>query len=189
MTPYAASKVAAEYAGLQAFLGHGLEVVRVRPFNHVGPGQAGSFVVAALAARVVEAERAGADEIRVGDLTPARDFTDVRDVVRAYRLLAEAGVPGDVYNVCSGVAVPIATVLAEIVALAPPAGHPGRGPGALAAGRPAGPRRRRRPPGCSHRLEAGDPAARHARRRARGGPRARRSGGHPPRRAAGCRPG
>jgi GDP-4-dehydro-6-deoxy-D-mannose reductase len=118
VTPYAASKVAAEYAGLQAFLGHGLEVVRVRPFNHVGPGQAGSFVVAALAARVVEAERAGADEIRVGDLTPARDFTDVRDVVRAYRLLAEAGVPGDVYNVCSGVAVPIATVLAEIVALA-----------------------------------------------------------------------
>jgi GDP-4-dehydro-6-deoxy-D-mannose reductase len=118
VTPYAASKVAAEYAGLQAFLGRGLEVVRVRPFNHVGPGQGDSFVVAALARRVVEAERAGSDEVRVGDLTPARDFTDVRDVVRAYRLLAELGVGGEVYNVCSGVAVPISTVFAEIVALA-----------------------------------------------------------------------
>ena len=118
VTPYAASKVAAEFAGLQAFLGRGLEVVRVRPFNHVGPGQGDSFVVAALARRVVEAERAGSDEVRVGDLTPARDFTDVRDVVRAYRLLAELGVGGEVYNVCSGVAVPISTVFAEIVALA-----------------------------------------------------------------------
>jgi GDP-4-dehydro-6-deoxy-D-mannose reductase len=118
VTPYAASKVAAEFAGLQAFLGRGLEVVRVRPFNHVGPGQGDSFVVAALARRVVEAERAGSGEVRVGDLTPARDFTDVRDVVRAYRLLAELGVGGEVYNVCSGVAVPISTVFAEIVALA-----------------------------------------------------------------------
>jgi GDP-4-dehydro-6-deoxy-D-mannose reductase len=118
VTPYAASKVAAEYVGLQAFLGHGLEVVRVRPFNHVGPGQAESFVVSALARRVAEAERAGTGEIRVGDLTPARDFTDVRDVVRAYRLLAGLGRPGEVYNVCSGVAVPIRTVLDEIVALA-----------------------------------------------------------------------
>ncbi len=118
VTPYAASKVAAEYVGLQAFLGHGLEVVRVRPFNHVGPGQAESFVVSALARRVVEAERAGTDEILVGDLSSARDFTDVRDVVRAYRLLAGLGRPGDVYNVCSGVAVPIRTVLDEIVAMA-----------------------------------------------------------------------
>ena len=118
VTPYASSKVAAEYLGLQAFLGHGLEVVRVRPFNHVGPGQAESFVVAALARRVVEAERTGSAEIRVGNLTPARDFTDVRDVVRAYRLLAVLGVPGEVYNVCSGVALPIAAVLDEIVSLA-----------------------------------------------------------------------
>ena len=118
VTPYAASKVAAEYLGLQAFLGHGLEVVRVRPFNHVGPGQAESFVVAALARRVVEAERTGSAEIRVGNLTPARDFTDVRDVVRAYRLLAVQGVAGEVYNVCSGVALPITAVLDEIVSLA-----------------------------------------------------------------------
>jgi GDP-4-dehydro-6-deoxy-D-mannose reductase len=118
VTPYAASKVAAEYLGLQTFLGRGLEVIRVRPFNHVGPGQADSFVVSALARRVVEAERSGSGVVRVGNLTPARDFTDVRDVVRAYRLLAELGTAGDVYNVCSGEAVPIETVLDEIIALA-----------------------------------------------------------------------
>ena len=118
VTPYAASKVAAEYLGLQAFYGRGLEVVRVRPFNHVGPGQADSFVVSALARRVVEAERAGSHAVRVGNLSAARDFTDVRDVVRAYRLLAELGVAGDVYNVCSGRATPISALLAELVALA-----------------------------------------------------------------------
>ncbi len=118
VTPYAASKVAAEYLGLQSYLGRGLEVVRVRPFNHVGPGQAEFFVVSALVRRVVEAERSGSGVVRVGNLTPARDFTDVRDVVRAYRLLAEIGVAGEVYNVCSGEAVSVAKVLEEIISLA-----------------------------------------------------------------------
>jgi GDP-4-dehydro-6-deoxy-D-mannose reductase len=104
VTPYAASKVAAEYLGLQAFLGRGLDVVRARPFNHIGPGQADIFVVSALARRIVEAERAGGGPIAVGNLAAARDFTDVRDVVRAYRLLATSGAAGEVYNVCSGVA-------------------------------------------------------------------------------------
>ncbi|MGB9113535.1 MAG: GDP-mannose 4,6-dehydratase [Acidimicrobiales bacterium] len=117
VTPYAASKVAAEYLGLQAHLGRGIEVVRARPFNHVGPGQSPNFVIAALAKRLVEAERAGALEVSVGDLSPARDFTDVRDVVRAYRLLAEYGEPGEAYNVCSGEAVAIATVFEELVML------------------------------------------------------------------------
>lgn len=102
VTPYAASKVAAEYLGLQAFLGRGLEVVRARPFNHVGPGQGDAFVVSALARRIVEAERSGGGSIAVGNLAAARDFTDVRDVVRAYRMLATDGVPGEAYNVCSG---------------------------------------------------------------------------------------
>jgi GDP-4-dehydro-6-deoxy-D-mannose reductase len=104
VTPYAASKVAAEFLGLQAFLGRGLDVVRARPFNHIGPGQADIFVVSALARRIVEAERAGGGPIAVGNLAAARDFTDVRDVVRAYRLLATNGAGGEVYNVCSGVA-------------------------------------------------------------------------------------
>jgi GDP-4-dehydro-6-deoxy-D-mannose reductase len=104
VTPYAASKVSAEYLGLQAFLGRGLDVVRARPFNHIGPGQADIFVVSALARRIAEAERAGGGAIPVGNLAAARDFTDVRDVVRAYRLLATNGAAGEVYNVCSGVA-------------------------------------------------------------------------------------
>ena len=102
VTPYAASKAASEFLGLQAFLGRGLEVVRARPFNHVGPGQGDTFVVAALARRIAEIERSGGGSIPVGNLAAARDFTDVRDVVRAYRLLAQFGVAGEVYNVCSG---------------------------------------------------------------------------------------
>jgi len=101
-SPYAASKVAADALAHQAFLGHGLGVIRVRPFNHLGPGQSEQFVAPALAARIVRAEQAGADAITVGNLTARRDFTDVRDIVRAYRLLIEQGTAGEVYNVCSG---------------------------------------------------------------------------------------
>jgi GDP-4-dehydro-6-deoxy-D-mannose reductase len=102
MTPYGASKVAADYLALQAYLGGGLETVRARPFNHTGPGQSPRFLVPALARRVAEAERAGEDKVLVGSLDPVRDITDVRDVVRAYRSLVERGEPGEVYNVCSG---------------------------------------------------------------------------------------
>lgn len=118
VTPYAASKVAAEYLGLQAWLGRGLRVLRVRPFNHVGPGQSPEFVVPALARRIAEAERAGGGPVSVGNLEAARDFTDVRDVVRAYRLVAERGLPGDVYNVASGVTVSIAEVARQLCGLA-----------------------------------------------------------------------
>lgn len=118
VTPYAASKVAAEFLGLQAFAGRGLRVVRARPFNHVGPGQSDSFVVAALARRVAEAELAGGGAVRVGNLTPRRDFADVRDVVRAYRLLAVAGAGGEVYNVCTGRALAVSELLDRLVALA-----------------------------------------------------------------------
>jgi GDP-4-dehydro-6-deoxy-D-mannose reductase len=117
VTPYAASKVAAEFLGLQAFLGRGLRVVRARPFNHVGPGQSDSFVVSALARRIVEAEVEKTGKVRVGNLAASRDFTDVRDVVRAYRLLAGAGVAGEAYNVCSGRAVSIAELAAMMAGL------------------------------------------------------------------------
>ena len=85
VTPYAASKVAADFVGLQAWLGYGLEVVRVRAFNHLGPGQTNRFVAAAIAERIALNELDGSEIIPVGNLTPRRDFTDVRDVVRAYR--------------------------------------------------------------------------------------------------------
>jgi GDP-4-dehydro-6-deoxy-D-mannose reductase len=118
VTPYAASKVAAEYLGVQAHLAYGLPVIRMRPFNHVGPGQSSAFVVSALAQRIVEARRTGADSIVVGNLAARRDLTDVRDVVRAYRLLAERGVAGEVYNVCSGRDIAIADVALQLLSLA-----------------------------------------------------------------------
>ncbi|HTZ09842.1 MAG TPA: GDP-mannose 4,6-dehydratase [Acidimicrobiales bacterium] len=118
VTPYAASKVAAEYLGVQAFLAHGLPVVRVRPFNHVGPGQSPGFVVPALAQRIVEARRSGTPSIKVGNLAARRDLTDVRDVVRAYRLLVEHGEAGAVYNVCSGRDVGIDEVAEHLLRLA-----------------------------------------------------------------------
>ena len=117
VTPYAVSKVAAEFLGLQAFLGRGLRVVRARAFNHAGPGQVDDFVVSALARRMVEAELDGSGTVQVGNLAAARDFTDVRDVVRAYRLLATNGVAGEAYNVCSGTAVSIAALAAQMAGL------------------------------------------------------------------------
>jgi GDP-4-dehydro-6-deoxy-D-mannose reductase len=116
-SPYGASKAAAELIGLQAWLGRGTDVVRARPFNHTGPRQRPDFVVPALARQVVEAA-SGAGVLRVGNLAARRDLTDVRDVVRAYRLLLEHGEPGGVYNVCRGASVPISEVLDRLVRLA-----------------------------------------------------------------------
>lgn len=115
VTPYAASKAAAEDLGVQAWLGYGVPVIRARAFNHAGPGQAPTFLISALCRRVVEAERARSPEIAVGNLDPERDFTDVRDVVRAYRLLVEHGAPGEAYNVCSGRSVAVRDIVARII--------------------------------------------------------------------------
>jgi GDP-4-dehydro-6-deoxy-D-mannose reductase len=117
-SPYAASKLAAEVVALQAWRGYGQPVVVVRPFNHIGPGQSPNFFVPALAKRIVEARRSGAASLRTGTLTTRRDFTDVRDVVTAYRLLIERGAPGEVYNVCSGRDVAISDVAAQLLELA-----------------------------------------------------------------------
>lgn len=116
MTPYGASKVAADYLALQAYLGGGLRTIRARPFNHTGPGQSNRFLVPALARRVVDAERAGEDKVLVGSLDPIRDITDVRDVVRAYRSLVELGKAGEVYNVCSGRGVTVREVAERLLA-------------------------------------------------------------------------
>jgi GDP-4-dehydro-6-deoxy-D-mannose reductase len=118
LTPYAASKLAGEALVAQAFLGHGQHVITVRPFNHIGPGQTPNFAVPALAKRIVEADRKGAPTIPVGNLSARRDFTDVRDVVRAYRSLIESGTPGEVYNVCSGRDVAIREIADGLLALA-----------------------------------------------------------------------
>jgi GDP-4-dehydro-6-deoxy-D-mannose reductase len=115
MTPYAVSKVTVEYLGLQAYMAYGMDVILVRPFNHAGPGQPPSFFVPALAGRILDALRVGASSVAVGNLSSRRDLTDVRDVVRAYRMLVDSGEPGEIYNVCTGEDVSMAQV-AELMA-------------------------------------------------------------------------
>lgn len=117
-SPYGASKAAAEALAQQAYLGHGLEVIRARPFNHLGPGQSEHFVAPALAARIARAERDDQSSIPVGNLSARRDLTDVRDIVRAYRLLVEHGAAGEVYNVCSGRDLAIQELADQLVSLA-----------------------------------------------------------------------
>ena len=118
VSPYGASKAAAEMLASHAFHGRGLPVICVRAFNHLGPGQSANLVASSIAKQVAEAEREGGGVVRTGDLTPRRDFTDVRDVVRAYRLLVERGEPGEAYNVCSGRDVAIQEVADHLAAQA-----------------------------------------------------------------------
>lgn len=112
--PYGASKAAAEMAAISAAAA-GLEVVRVRPFTHTGPGQPAAFFVPTLVEQLAAIRDRRADpELRLGNLDPVRDVSDVRDVVRAYPLLLRWGEPGQVYNVGRGVGV----AMREIVRLA-----------------------------------------------------------------------
>ncbi len=114
--PYAVSKIAQDFLGLQYHLAYDIPVVRVRPFNHTGPGQSPRFVVAAFASQIAHIE-AGLQEpvMRVGNLATSRDFTDVRDIVRAYHLALTEGEPGEVYNLASGEAYPIEKVLETLL--------------------------------------------------------------------------
>lgn len=118
VTPYAASKVAAEAVAQQAWLGYGLPVVRIRAFNHLGPGQSDRFLAPSIAARIARNERSGGDEVPIGNLTPQRDVLDVRDVVRAYRMLAESGAPGQAYNVSSGKAASVRDIAERLLNMA-----------------------------------------------------------------------
>jgi len=114
--PYAVSKVTQDFLGLQYCLTYGVEVVRLRPFNHTGPGQAPRFVVPAFASQVARIE-AGLQEpaLRVGNLDVSRDFTDVRDIVRGYVLAATKGQPGEVYNLASGTPRAVRAVLETLI--------------------------------------------------------------------------
>jgi GDP-4-dehydro-6-deoxy-D-mannose reductase len=119
-SPYAASKLAGEIFAQQAVFGFGQRVVIARPFNHVGPGQNVSFFIPGITSRMVTATRSGTTDIAVGNLTSRRDFTDVRDVVRAYRLLVERGVAGEIYVIASGRDVVIQDVADELRQLVNP---------------------------------------------------------------------
>lgn len=117
-SPYAVSKVAQDYLGLQYFLSYGLPIVRVRAFNHIGPGQSDRFALSAFARQIAEIEAGQrAPIVCVGNLDARRDFLDVRDVVRAYLLALTRGEPGAVYNIGSGRAVGIGEALHMLLAL------------------------------------------------------------------------
>ena len=116
--PYALSKVAQDMLALQYFLAHGTRTVRLRLFNHIGPRQDDAYVVPAFAHQIARIE-AGKQEpvVRVGNLDARRDFTDVRDIARAYALAALHGEPGQVYNVGSGRPVAIREILTTLIGL------------------------------------------------------------------------
>jgi len=100
-SPYAVSKLSQEQMALY-YSRYGFEIVIARPFNHIGPGQATGFIVPDLTKQVVAVENGDTTEISVGNLDAKRDYTDVRDIVRAYRLLLDKGRDGEIYNICSG---------------------------------------------------------------------------------------
>ncbi|HEX5167320.1 MAG TPA: GDP-mannose 4,6-dehydratase, partial [Thermomicrobiales bacterium] len=116
VNPYAVSKIAQDMLGLQYALSFGMRIVRVRPFNHFGPGQSDRFVLATFARQVAEAELGRIEPVVLtGNLDARRDFLDVRDVVRAYRMLIEFGTPGEVYNIASGVAHRVGDLLDRLI--------------------------------------------------------------------------
>ncbi len=116
---YAATKAAQNLIGNIYARAYQMPVVLVRPFNHIGPGQRPGFVVADFCKQIAEAEEGLREPVmRVGNLGARRDFTDVRDVVYAYRLLAERGRPGETYNVGSGRALVIRELLRLLLSMA-----------------------------------------------------------------------
>lgn len=117
VSPYGESKVEQEKIALEN-VARGLRVVISRSFNHTGPGQSSEFVCSNFARQVADIEaKRQQPVIKVGDLSIRRDFSDVRDVVRAYLLLLEKGVSGEAYNVCSGNSVAIGDVIGKLASL------------------------------------------------------------------------
>ncbi|HSX46293.1 MAG TPA: NAD-dependent epimerase/dehydratase family protein [Candidatus Saccharimonadia bacterium] len=100
-SPYAVSKLGQEQMALY-YETRSFDAIIARPFNHIGPGQGPGFIVPDFAQQLVAIEKGGQQELSVGNLDAKRDYTDVRDIVRAYRLLLEKGRSGEVYNICSG---------------------------------------------------------------------------------------
>jgi GDP-4-dehydro-6-deoxy-D-mannose reductase len=121
-SPYAASKLGAEVAALEAWRRAGLRVIIARTFPHTGPGQDTRFVIPAFAQRLKFAKRIGAPVVKVGNLEPVREFLHVQDVVDAYARLLVKGEPGSVYNVASGQGIGLEALLfkmADMVELRP----------------------------------------------------------------------
>lgn len=121
--PYAVSKTTGDLLAAVYADAHGLQIIRARPFNHAGPGQRPIFILSSLARQAAEGLLEGADPVRIltGNPNTRRDFTDVRDVARAYHLLAARAQPG-VYNICSGRSISAAAQVQLIARLIAPVG-------------------------------------------------------------------
>jgi len=118
VTPYGVSKVTQDLLALQYHLSHGLPTIRLRPFNHAGPRQAPDFAIASFAQQIARIELGAQPPVlKVGNLDTRRDFTDVRDIVRAYLLAAAKGKPGEVYNIGSGTAPRLRDLVARLLAM------------------------------------------------------------------------
>jgi GDP-4-dehydro-6-deoxy-D-mannose reductase len=115
-SPYAVSKVAQAYLARQYFLSHGVPVVCTRTFHHTGPGRGEVFAESSFARQIAEIEAGRqAPVLSVGNLDAVRDYSDVRDVVRAYWLLLQKGRAGETYNVCSGQGIAIGDILQTLL--------------------------------------------------------------------------
>ena len=115
--PYSVSKIAQDYLAVQYNISYKMPLIRVRPFNHIGPRQGTGYVASDFAKQVAEIEKGVIPPvIKVGNLEAKRDFTDVRDMVRAYPLILEKGIPGEVYNIGSGTSHKVRELLDIMVA-------------------------------------------------------------------------
>lgn len=116
LNPYSISKLAAEnYALGYSRFAPNLSIMIARPFNHIGIGQREEFVVPNFFKQIFQIQKEGGSFIKVGDLNSSRDFLDVRDVVKAYYYLDEKGIPGEIYNICSGYEIKIQVILENIL--------------------------------------------------------------------------
>ncbi len=119
VNPYSASKFSAEiYCRQYSKCYPNLEIMIARPFNHIGIGQRLDFVVPNFCYQIIRQIRKKGKKICVGDTSAVRDFLDVRDVVRGYRILAEFGASGEIYNICSGMEVSIREILEKLIRIA-----------------------------------------------------------------------
>lgn len=117
LNPYAVSKVAQDFLGYQYYQSYGLKIIRTRAFHHTGPRREECYVTSNFAKQIAQIERGmQPPRVHVGNLQAVRDFTDVRDIVRAYWLSLERGDPGDVYNISSGTSITIEQMLKTLLA-------------------------------------------------------------------------
>ncbi len=119
VSPYAVARVSQEMLSKVYAKGFGLDIVMTRSFNHIGPGQKETFVIASFAKRLVEMKKrnSSSPKLMTGDISLIRDFVDVRDVVRAYDGLLKKGRRGEIYNICSGVGYSLAEIIQQMASI------------------------------------------------------------------------